>query len=136
MCHGSRRRALDSTPRRFGPKPRPLVVASLMMSMISSVLGAPVETIAVVQSMSQIAVTTSGEVSMMSSMRSSPVTRPSVVMPGVVMLDPVAASVQRVGEVVVTGERCHECQQIEVDVDVRAPMAVIGLRAGSEEQAA
>ena len=69
-------------------------------------------------------------------MPSSPVTRLTVVMPGVAMLDPVASSIQREGEIVVAGHGCHECQNIEVVVDSRAPAAVIGLRAGSEEQAA
>jgi hypothetical protein len=92
--------------------------------------------IVVIHPSSQIAVTASGEVVMMSSMRSPPMTRLPIVMPGVATLDPVATSVQHVGEVGVAGNHCQECQKVELVVDSLAPIAVIGICAGGAEQAA
>ncbi len=94
----------------FGaPKWGPLVVASFVASMNSSVVRTKVKPIVVVYSRSQIAVTASGEVAMMmSSMRFSPMMRPMAVMPGVAMIDPVARAVQHVGEDGVAVERGHD----------------------------
>lgn len=136
MCHGWRRRALDPNPSALRPETATLVVASFVTSMLSFVMVTAVIRIVVIHPSSQIAVTASGEVVTMSSVRSPPVTRLPIVMPGVATLDPVATSVQHVGEVGVSGKHCYECQKVEVVVDSLAPIAVIGVCAGGAEQAA
>lgn len=108
-------------------------MASFVTPLVSSVPGTSVEAIVVVWSMSQITVATAGEVAMMSSMRSSKVTCPMVVMPGMAMPDPVARPVQRVGEDGIAVERRHERQNIEVVADLLSSMAIAGFSVGGEE---
>ena len=116
----------------------PVLLAIAVTSMISTLLGTPVqpaEPVVVAASVSKIAVPTAGEVAMVSPIASVPTKRPMVVVTGIAMLDAVASAVQSKGEDGVAVNRGHECEEIETVVDSLAAMAVTRLRAGSEEQA-